>query len=45
MPRCNIIISTLVKRTDNKEAASVVEKVNKLLFTLKLKIDNSNIGI
>ena len=45
MPDCKVIISNLVKRTDNIESISAVEKVIELLFKLQLHvIDNSNIG-
>ena len=45
MPDCKVIISNLVKRTDNIEPISAVEKVIELLFKLQLHvIDNSNIG-
>lgn len=41
----NISISNLIKRTNDINAASVVEKANELSFTMQLNIvDNSNIG-
>ena len=41
----NVSICNLFKRTDNINAAAIVEKVNELSFTLLLDIvDNSKIG-
>ena len=41
----NVSFCNLFKRTDNINAASMVEKVNELSFTLLLDIvDNSKIG-
>ena len=35
-------MSSLIKRTDNNEAAKTVDKVNELLFTSQLDIVNNN---
>ena len=40
VPKCNVIISNVIKRTDNRQANSVNEKVNQLLKNPKLHVIN-----
>ena len=43
LPKCNVIISNLVKRTDNQKTNRVFEKVNTLLKASNYRVlDNSN---
>ena len=42
VPNCNVIISKLIKRTDNRQANSVNEKVNHLLKNPKLHVINND---
>ena len=44
LPECNVIVSNIIKRTDNQKANAVCEKVNRLLKSSSLCVlDNNNI--
>ena len=44
LPECKVIVSSIIKRTDNQKANAVCEKVNRLLKSSDLCVlDNSNI--